>query len=555
MIILAVGCLAAFGAFMSSSGVSAKTSSAQSASAQPVYFPYPPGVIPSDFETETNRVDGEIDRLEQEALGQFSKLNTADFGTSKRQFELLGKIEIYDKNLSVNRNMACTFCHMPYTGFSGPISSFNATTVSYPGSVRWRFGKRQPTPYTYSPYFPKLEFNVEQANFYGGNFWDLRASGFRTQSPDAEQAQGPPHDSQEMGLPDPACVVFRIATGSYANIFKTVWGAQAFDIRFPGDTEQICSTPAGDVPGNPSNPLSLSAVDRGRANATYDQYALSVTAYEQSDDISPFSSKFDGFLAGDKKFNLTADEKEGYDIFRGKGNCNSCHLDGRSTAPTPPPPNGTDTSAVDTGVAASVAPLFTDFTSANLGLPKNVAIPFYFENKPDAFGFVPNPLGFGFTDLGVRLFLDSSPFSGPNPDNTWAAIGKTGKFDGFFQTATARNVDMRPFPGFVRSYMHNGYLKSLKEVVHFYNTRDTLGAPCSGPNDPRIPKVGCWPEPEVPATKDMTVGALGLTDQEENELVLFLQTLTDGCTRPYTDGNTFGNGSGPKTFCTLAQTP
>ena len=37
-----------------------------------------------------------------------------------------------------------------------------------------------------------------------------------------------------------------------------------------------------------------------------------------------------------------------------------------------------------------------------------------------------------------------------------------------------RNVDMRPRPDFVKAYMHNGYFKSLKAVVHFYNTRDTL---------------------------------------------------------------------------------
>jgi cytochrome c peroxidase len=42
------------------------------------------------------------------------------------------------------------------------------------------------------------------------------------------------------------------------------------------------------------------------------------------------------------------------------------------------------------------------------------------------------------------------------------------------QVQTLRNVDMRPCPTFVKAHMHNGYLKSLKEVVHFYNTRDVL---------------------------------------------------------------------------------
>jgi len=61
--------------------------------------------------------------------------------------------------------------------------------------------------------------------------------------------------------------------------------------------------------------------------------------------------------------------------------------------------------------------------------------------------------------------------------------------------------------------------KSLKEVVHFYNTRDVPGAN-SGAN---------WPAPEVSATvntKDL--GDLGLTDTEENAIVAFLKTLSDG---------------------------
>ena len=43
-----------------------------------------------------------------------------------------------------------------------------------------------------------------------------------------------------------------------------------------------------------------------------------------------------------------------------------------------------------------------------------------------------------------------------------------------------------------------------------------------------VERVTCWPQPEVPNNIDMTTGALGLTDQEENQIVAFLQTLTDG---------------------------
>jgi hypothetical protein len=57
--------------------------------------------------------------------------------------------------------------------------------------------------------------------------------------------------------------------------------------------------------------------------------------------------------------------------------------------------------------------------------------------------------------------------------------------------------------------------------------------------------------PEVPNNIDMTIGKLGLTDQEENQIVAFLQTLSDGFTTPYPDINTF-TGTCPTTSETAA---
>ena len=74
--------------------------------------------------------------------------------------------------------------------------------------------------------------------------------------------------------------------------------------------------------------------------------------------------------------------------------------------------------------------------------------------------------------------------------------------------------------------MHNGYLKSLREVVHFYNTRDTL-ARCSAGDLGE--KVSCWPAPEHPETMNgRQLGNLGLSSEQENQIVAFLKTLTDG---------------------------
>ena len=73
--------------------------------------------------------------------------------------------------------------------------------------------------------------------------------------------------------------------------------------------------------------------------------------------------------------------------------------------------------------------------------------------------------------------------------------------------------------------MHNGYFKSLKEVIHFYNTRDALRR-CQ--KDDPGEKTTCWPAPEFPGNMDTTIGKLGLTNEQEDQLVAFLKTLTDG---------------------------
>jgi cytochrome c peroxidase len=382
--------------------------------------------------------------------------------------EILGKLMNFDKNISPNENVACASCHMPYVGFSGPIPSVNLTMIAYPGSFHFRAGKRTAQRYTYSSYFPPLQFNATQGAFFGGNFWDSRATGYLLRSPDAEQAQGPPVDPNEMGNSDTACVVFKLSQAAYRPLFEEVWGAGSLDINWPSDTAKICASPNV---GGSATQVQLSPEDRTRSNTDYDHWAQSLSAYEHSESVSPFTSKFDAFLAG--KYQMTPDEQAGYDLFRGKGNCNSCHLDGRSTAPS-----ATTTSSEDTGTAADVAPLFTCFGSANLGLPKNPRDAFYSETTPDSFGFTPNPEGFAFTDLGLGTFLRSGFGSAPNPNSAWRKFASSS--DGKMQTSTARNVALTPpqcptteapGPYFQKEFFHNGYIKSLKQLVHFYNTR------------------------------------------------------------------------------------
>jgi cytochrome c peroxidase len=516
---------------------------------QTVYNPYPTGILPSNITPELARVLREVNGIEAEAITQWHALAPPTLtgnpptlqNTGVASIEILGKLMNFDRTISPNENEACSSCHMPYAGYSGPIPSVNLTMIAYPGSVHFRAGKRTAQRYTYSSYFPPLQYDAVQGLFFGGNFWDSRATGYLLRTPAGEQSQFPPVDPLEMGNPDTACITYKLSLAVYRPLFELIWGADSFDITWPANIAQICATPNGaSVFNGNATPVALSPSDRTRSNNDYDHWAQSLSAFEHSESVSPFTSKFDAFLKGTYK--LTAQEAAGYALFRGKGNCNSCHLDGRSTAPAP------KTNAEDTGVATNVTPVFTCFGSANEGLPKNPRDSFYYETTPDSFGFTPNPGGFTYTDFGLGTFLRSGFGSAPNPNSSWRQFAST--VDGQMQVMTARNAGFAPpscptteapGPYFQKEFFHNGYIKSLKQLVHFYNTRDLYRNAVESGDCPAgtTEKVNCWPEPEVPQNIDMTTGNLGLTSAEEDKIVAFLQTLSDGFTTPYPDVNTY----------------
>jgi cytochrome c peroxidase len=448
---------------------------------------------------EIAQVEAEIDRLEAQTAERLAKPPD----NQVQQVELLGKLILFDKQLSVYRNEACMFCHMPEAGFTGPVSELNRTKAAYPGSVRTRFSDRKPQTHAYAPLSPVLHYNRGQGDLVGGNFWDMRATGRRLGNPAAEQAEGPPTNPVEMGLPDIACFVYRASQRPYRALFESVWGQQAFAIAWPNDVEQVCDRPGPPSVADPL-PVHLGPVDRGLAGTTFDQMAQSIAGYEASAEVTAFSSKYDAMLAGKAKF--TPQEQTGYDLFRGKAQCNSCHRDGGP---------GED-------------PLFTDFTASNIGTPANPRLPYYAEGQPDAFGYVANPAGTSFVDGGVGTFLiKGHVLSQPSPvDSRWAPLAPANQ--GRIQVPTLRNVDKRPNPDFVKAYGHNGYFTSLKAIVHFYNTRDAL--PRCQPHDSGEGTT-CWPAPETTDNMNTTkMGQLGLTDTEEDAIVSFMQTLTDGFT-------------------------
>lgn len=353
--------------------------------------------------------------------------------------EQLGKALFFDENLSVNGKMSCASCHAPETGFTGPDSLINAGPAVYNGTIHTRAGNRKPPTAAYGGESPVLDYHDADEAWVGGMFWDGRASGWVLGDPLAEQAMGPFLNPVEQAAPNMLLIVLKVAISDYAGLFEEVWGPGTLDFKY--------------IKQN-----------------TYDVYVMiaqSIAAYERSEEVNPFTSKFDYYLKG--QVELTAQEQRGLSLFNDdkKGNCAACH------------PSSGD------------KPLFTDFTYDNLGVPKNPENPFYSQPKKI------NPDGEDWVDLGLGGFLGDSDQNGKQ------------------KVPTLRNVDKRPEEGFVKAYAHNGFFKSLEEIVHFYNTRD----------------VNAWPDPEVEVHVNTDeLGALGLTPEEEADIVAFLRTLSDGYT-------------------------
>jgi cytochrome c peroxidase len=206
-----------------------------------------------------------------------------------------------------------------------------------------------------------------------------------------------------------------------------------------------------------------------QVDQAYDNIAIALAAYMRSPEVNPFTSKYDYWKAGQAE--LTSAEYNGYLLFTGNAKCKNCHGE----------------------------PYFTNFGHQNLGVPRNPDLPYY--NLPPEL----NPDGSNYIDLGLGAFLRQSGV--PEEEGL--------KQDGRFKIPSLRNVALTP------PYEHNGYFKTLIEVVNFNNTRDVAGAN--------------WPAPEVSRNVHRhmppmpgTFGQLGLSDEEVNHIVTFLLTLTDG---------------------------
>ena len=411
----------------------------------------------------------------------------------------LGKQIFFDRSLSNPAGTACASCHAPATGFTFPSSNTNAQIGTAPGAAPGRFGNRKPSTISYASFSPKgPTFNPALKVYFGGQFWDGRAPDLVAQVP------GPLFNVNEMNnvlhnLPAPELVVQNIAKGGYATLFKQVFGANVFALP-----------PAQVIP----------------------LVAQAVATWETTAEVSSFSSKYD--MARNGQAQLNASELNGLRL-----------VTGSTTGRPGGPPFKNAQCGICHGIPADprTGPdLWTFFGFANIGVPRNPRNPFYIQTNAAT-----NPLGFNaqganFVDYGLGGVL--YPAQQLPAGNTGVGSNGLGDFlaiNGLFKTPTLRNVDKRPSPAFVKAYFHNGGFKSLEQVVRFYNTRNltskagevidfTLANPYAG-----LVGQPIWPPPEVlpaltlqnPTGQAGKIGNLGLTLQEEADIVAFLRTLTD----------------------------
>jgi cytochrome c peroxidase len=339
-----------------------------------------------------------------------------------------------------------------------------------------------------------FHFDELDDGWFGGMFWDGRATGLTLGDPLAEQAQGPFLNPLEQAIANAQVLCVKVKQADYAGLFEEVWGAGSLNC-------------ARDVAG------------------VYEKIGYSVAAYERSEEVNPFSSKFDLFwdaaIAAGKDVTLikcgtggggggggmgcpgggsnpnrwtayrnlgfTDSELQGLAVFNDRADCSSCHT-------------------LEPGSAGY--PLFTDFGYDNIGVPKNPDNPFY--DMPAAW----NPDGADWVDYGLGGYLQSA---GYGPEVYEAQLGKQ-------KVPTLRNVDLRPSQDFVKAYGHNGYFKSLDDLVFFYHWRAMMDNGCMG-------GMGCggmsdmFPPPEV----DQNRATLSMFPMMQiDNIVTFLRTLSDG---------------------------
>jgi len=219
-------------------------------------------------------------------------------------------------------------------------------------------------------------------------------------------------------------------------------------------------------------------------NMTVSEALFALARYQIEDpSFHPYSSRYDAWLEG--KARLSPAEMRGYQLFNDvtKGDCAACHLD-------QPSPDGQP-------------PLFTDHQFEALGVPRNPDL--VLNQNPD------------YYDLGI---------CGPYRTDLAAQT----QFCGMFLTPTLRNSAAR------QVFFHNGVDHDLRQVLDFYDFRDTEPAkvyPRDAAGQARkyndLPKRYWANIDTADPPFDRQLGqAPPLSAGEEEDIIAFLKTLNDG---------------------------
>jgi cytochrome c peroxidase len=195
-----------------------------------------------------------------------------------------------------------------------------------------------------------------------------------------------------------------------------------------------------------------------QAGITVETIANAIAAFERT--LVSDNSPFDRFISGDRSA-ISAAQKRGWELFKGKANCIECHSFSRAS------PFFTDFNFYNTGITAN------DTAFAQL---RDLATQFAAGGQDSASRFAHTR---GYAELGRYL------------------VTKQLKDVGAFKTPSLRDIEL------TRPYMHNGSIKTLLDVVRFYN------------------KGG-----EQNSNLDKKLRPLNLTEEELSELVEFMRALT-----------------------------
>jgi len=353
----------------------------------------------------------------------------------------LGQRLFNDERLSEPRGTSCASCHDPRRAFSPTLSAASLAGPRTPqGSQPGHFSTRNAPSLLYVRYVPRRHFyeddDAAAPSPYGGLFADGRADTV------IEQVQGPLFDPNEMNNSSPTALLHKVRKTELGADITRLYGDAAL-----ADGERLVHA-------------------MGKA----------IEAYLQSDDMAPFSSRFDRWMQG--RGGLGAQELRGLALFKDpqRGNCVACH-------------------AMNDTARRPERSLFTDFGYEAIGVPRNRSLA-----EPGRF------------DVGLEA--TARQLGWPDPQQ-WC---------GYFRTPTLRNVAVR------QSFMHNASIQTLRDAVRFYATRST---------DPNAWFGSAKPFDDIPdrCRSNINVSTMplnrrkgappALSDSDIDDLVAFLKTLTD----------------------------